>query len=105
MVELPGGALPAAGVRRHAPAVLALARAVAPPRAVQKPIPFDGERKADMRAYARRHYGIDDYRLRDPKVIVQHYTVTDTFPPVYNTFAPNVPDPELASCPASAPTT
>jgi N-acetylmuramoyl-L-alanine amidase len=99
VVELPGGPLPAGGVRRHARAALALARAVAPPRVVSKPIPFDAERKADMRAYARRHYGIDDHRLRDPKVIVQHYTVTDDFPSVYNTFAPNRPDPELGELP------
>jgi N-acetylmuramoyl-L-alanine amidase len=99
VVELPGGPLPRAGVRRHARATLALAKAVAPPRVVSKPIPFDAKRKADMRAYARRHYGIDDHRLRDPKVIVQHYTVTDTFAPVYNTFAPNRPDAELGELP------
>jgi N-acetylmuramoyl-L-alanine amidase len=99
VVELPGGRLPADGVRRHARAVLGLARAVARPRIVQKPIPYDAERKADMRSYARRHYGIDDHRLRDPKVIVQHYTVTTSFPPVYDTFAPNRPDPELGELP------
>jgi N-acetylmuramoyl-L-alanine amidase len=66
---------------------------------VSKPIPFDAKRKADMRAYARRHYGIDDHRLRDPKVIVQHYTVTTSFQPVYDTFAPNRPDPELGELP------
>jgi N-acetylmuramoyl-L-alanine amidase len=99
VVELPGGPLHLRHARRHARAVLALARAVAPPRVVQKPIPYDAERKADMRAYARRHYGIDDHRLRDPKVIVQHYTVTTSFPPVYDTFAPNRPDPELGELP------
>jgi N-acetylmuramoyl-L-alanine amidase len=99
VVELPGGALAPAGVRRHAGAVLGLARALAPPRVVNKPIPFGDDRKADMRAYARRHYGIDDYLLRKPKVIVEHYTVTSTFPPVYETFAPNVPDPELHELP------
>jgi N-acetylmuramoyl-L-alanine amidase len=99
VVELPGGPLTAAGVRRHGDAVLSLARAIAPPRVVQKPIPFGEDRKADMRAYARRHYGIDDHLLREPKVIVQHYTVTTTFPPVYNTFAPNRPDPELNELP------
>src|SRR5215210_6866548 len=36
VVELPGGALPVTGVRRHANAVLSLARAVAPPREVAK---------------------------------------------------------------------
>jgi N-acetylmuramoyl-L-alanine amidase len=99
VVELPGGPLPASGVRRHAGAALAVARALAPPRVVWKPIPFDAKRKADMRAYARRHYGLDDHRLRNPNVIVQHYTVTDTFEPVYNTFAPNRPDPELGELP------
>jgi len=79
--------------------VLGLARAIAPPRLVHKPIPFGADRQADMRAYARRHYGIDDHRLRNPKVIVQHYTVTDSFPPVYDTFAPNRPDPELNELP------
>ena len=52
-----------------------------------------------MRGYTQRHYGIDEHRLIDPKVIVQHYTVTDSFPPVFNTFAPNVPDPELHELP------
>jgi N-acetylmuramoyl-L-alanine amidase len=99
VVELPGGRLSPGAARRHAGAVLSLARAVAPPRVVRKPIPYGADRKADMRAYARRHYGIDDHRLREPKVIVQHYTVTDTFQPVYDTFAPNRPDVELGELP------
>ena len=40
-----------------------------------------------MRAYARRHYGIDAFRLRDPKVIVEHYTVSDDFQSAFDTFA------------------
>jgi N-acetylmuramoyl-L-alanine amidase len=99
VVELPSGRLPAASTRRHAGAVLALARAVAPPRIVQRPIPYGDARKADMRAYARRHYGIDDYRLRHPRVIVEHYTATDSFQAVYDTFAPNRPDAELGELP------
>jgi hypothetical protein len=99
VIELPGGALPQSGVRRHTRAVLALARAVAPPRERRKPIPYGAERRADMAAYARRHYGIDDYRLRNPRVIVEHYTVTSTFAPVYNTFARNEPDVELHELP------
>jgi N-acetylmuramoyl-L-alanine amidase len=99
VVELPGGPLSKAGAARHARAVLAEARAVAPPRIVWRPIPYGAERKVDMRAYARRHYGIDDYRLRKPRVIVEHYTVTDTFQPVFDTFAPNVPDQELHELP------
>ena len=45
-----------------------------------------------MRAYARRHYGIDDFRLRDPRLIVEHYTASNSFASAYNTFARNSPD-------------
>src|SRR5262245_56885959 len=99
VVELPGGTLSAGDAARHTRTVLALARAIAPPAVTAKPIPFGEQRRSEMRAYAQRHYGIDDYRLRRPKVIVEHYTVTDTFAPVYNTFAVDSPDPELHELP------
>jgi hypothetical protein len=99
VVELPAGPLPSAGVRRHADAVLALARAIAPPREVAKPIPFGAERRADMADYAQRHYGIHDFLLRKPRVIVQHYTVTSSFQPVFDYFSQNEPDPELRELP------
>ena len=79
----------------------ALAFAAPQPTIVQKPIPFGAKRKQEMAAYARRHYGIDSYRLRDPKVIVEHYTVTATFQQTYNTFAPDRPDPELRELPGT----
>jgi len=99
VVELPGGALPPAGVGRHAGAVLALTRAIPPPREVAKPIPYGPERRADMADYAQRHYGIHDFRLRDPKVIVEHYTATSSFAPVFEYFSRNEPDPELNELP------
>lgn len=99
VVELPGGALDRAGVRAHAGAVLGLARAVAPQRVISKPIPFPTRRREEMRGYARRHYGIDDWRLRDPKVIVQHYTAGNSFEPVFNYFSTDAPDPELNELP------
>jgi beta-N-acetylhexosaminidase len=99
VVELPGGALPAASVRRHANAVLSLARALQPPREVPRPIPYGAKRRADMAGYAQRHYGIDDWRLRDPKVIVEHYTVTSAFAPVFDQFSLNEPDQELHELP------
>jgi beta-N-acetylhexosaminidase len=80
---------------------IALAFAAPQPTIVQKPIPFEAKRKQEMAAYARRHYGIDSYRLRDPKVIVEHYTVTSTFQQTYNTFAPDRPDPELRELPGT----
>jgi N-acetylmuramoyl-L-alanine amidase len=71
------------------------------PTIVQRPIPFGPKRREEMRAYARRHYGLDDFRLRDPKVIVEHYTVTDDFESVYDTFANDVPDVELHELPGT----
>ena len=78
-----------------------LAAAVPQPTIVQKPIPFGAKRKQEMRAYAKRHYGIDSYRLRNPNVIVEHYTVTSTFQQTWNTFAPDAPDAELKELPGT----
>jgi beta-N-acetylhexosaminidase len=69
------------------------------PTIVQKPIPFPAKRKAEMAAYAKRHYGIDSYRLTSPHVIVEHYTATPSFQATYDTFAPDVPDVELHELP------
>src|SRR3954469_6502898 len=79
--------------------VSVLAAAVPMPHIVQRPIPFPAHRKQEMAAYARRHYGLDTYRLRNPNVIVEHYTVTATFQQTFNTFAPDNPDPELHELP------
>src|SRR3954453_3066966 len=81
--------------------VAALALAAPQPTIVQKPIPFGPKRKQEMQAYAKRHYGIDSYRLRNPKVIVEHDTVTSTFEQTYNTFAPDRPDAELHELPGT----
>jgi len=99
VVELPAGRLDNSSVTRHAGAIVALARAVAPPRVVQTPIPFGRRRKREMRAYANRHYGIDDYRLRRPRVIVEHYTASNSFSSAFNTFAADTPDVELGELP------
>jgi beta-N-acetylhexosaminidase len=84
-------------------AVLASVLAVAAPQPaiVWRPIPFGARRKRETAAYARRHYGIDSYRLRRPKVIVEHYTVTSTFEQTFNTFAPDRPDSELGELPGT----
>jgi beta-N-acetylhexosaminidase len=88
------------------PVAAALAAAVAllssgPPPAphiVWKPIPYGAARKAEMAAYARRHYGVSTWRLR-PRVIVEHYTASETFSSAYATFAADVPDTELHELP------
>jgi beta-N-acetylhexosaminidase len=109
VVELPGGLLSGTAVARHAAAVRAVGRAARSarearaaakrPQVVQRPIPFGAGRRAEMRRYSRRHYGIDDNRLRKPKVIVEHYTASNNFSSAYNTFARDVPDVELHELP------
>jgi hypothetical protein len=69
------------------------------PQIVAKRIPFPAKRKREMASYARRHYGIDSYRLRRPRVIVEHYTVNDSVQATFNTFAPDVADVELHELP------
>jgi len=99
VVELPGGRIGRGVASRNAGALMSLARAVAPPREVRKPIPFGSDRKRQMSEYAQRHYGFDDYRLRKPKVIVEHYTASNSFSSAWNTFANNQPDVELHELP------
>jgi beta-N-acetylhexosaminidase len=59
---------------------------------VWKPIPFPASRKQEMLDYAQEHYGLETFRLVDPQVIVEHFTSSTTFDPVFNTFAANSPD-------------
>jgi N-acetylmuramoyl-L-alanine amidase len=70
-----------------------------PPPIVRHYIPYPAKRKREMRAYASRHYGIDSYRLTDPKVIVEHVAVAGSTDSVFATFAPDVPDVELHELP------
>jgi beta-N-acetylhexosaminidase len=72
---------------------------VARPAIVRWPIPFGPKRKREMAAYSERHYGTYQWRLRQPKVIVEHVAVTGSVAGVYNTFAPDVPDVELHELP------
>ena len=72
---------------------------VAKPRIVWKPIPFGATRRAETAAYAKRHYGLDTWRLVNPKVIVEHYTASPTFSSAYWTFVSDAPDQELHETP------
>jgi N-acetylmuramoyl-L-alanine amidase len=85
---------PGAGVPRASTAA-----ASQPPRIHQWPIPYGPRRKREMAAYSLRHYGEDAYSLRDPKVIVEHFTETATAQQAFNTFAPDVPDSEFHELP------
>lgn len=101
VVELGAGRVGSRTARRHARAILAVSASTAASRPPirQTPIPFGTSRKRQMRAYARRHYGIDTHLLRQPRVIVQHYTGSTTFRSAFDTFANNARDPELRELP------
>ena len=92
-------ALSASGDQPAAPATDHRATADLRPPIRWHPIPYPRKRRRDMAAYAKRHYGTRTHRLRDPRVIVQHIAVTRSASAVWNTFAPNRPDPELGELP------
>jgi len=75
------------------------------PASVPKPpirkwlIPFGPKRKHQMAAYSGRHYGEHTWRLRHPQVIVEHVALAGSPRAVHDTFAPDVPDPELGELP------
>jgi N-acetylmuramoyl-L-alanine amidase len=85
--------------------LIALALAVAllaPPRPhiVWKPIPYGPARRAEMAAYAQRHYGLHTWKLH-PRAIVEHVTASTSFASAYETFAVDRPDAELHELPAT----
>jgi beta-N-acetylhexosaminidase len=106
VVELPAGRLTRRATRRHARAVLSVAQDLVPvaevaekPEVEWDPIGFGDARRRQMRAYSRRHYGEPVARLRQPKVIVEHYTASTTYSSAWNTFAANAPDVEFGERP------
>ena len=103
VVELDSGALSRAQVDRHVDAILAAAArartAAARPAIEWNPIPFGVDRKRQMRAYSRRHYGDYSVALREVRTIVEHVTASSTFSSAYNTFASNARDSELGETP------
>jgi N-acetylmuramoyl-L-alanine amidase len=73
--------------------------AASKPAITRWPIPFGPKRKREMAAYSERHYGEHTWRLRNPRVIVEHMAETGSAAAVHNTFAPDVPDVELHELP------
>ena len=69
------------------------------PHVISHLIPFGPKRKRQMAAYSERHYGEHAWRLKRPRVIVEHWAESGSAAAVYNTFAPDVPDPELHELP------
>jgi beta-N-acetylhexosaminidase len=89
-----------------APLLLAAAAAPMPaeaprPAIVQRRIPFGAKRRQEMAAYSARHYGRRTFKLRNPHVIVEHYTANTSLSATINTFASDAPDPELHERPGT----
>jgi N-acetylmuramoyl-L-alanine amidase len=84
-----------------AAALFATGAAPPKPQIVQKPIPFNAQRRSETAAYALRHYGFDTWRLQRPRVIVEHYTASNSFSSAWNTFASDAPDAELHERPGT----
>ncbi len=63
------------------------------------PIPFGPKRKREMAKYSARHYGHRAWRLRRPRVIVEHMAQASSAASVRDAFVPDVPDVELHELP------
>ena len=83
----PGARLPA-GRWRTAPARARLRR----PPIDRDPIPYGHQRKHQMAAYSKRHYGKRRWRLLHPRVIVLHFTAGPTYRSAWETFASDAPN-------------
>jgi zinc carboxypeptidase/N-acetylmuramoyl-L-alanine amidase-like protein len=113
VVEFPGGEISERTARRHAHAAAVIAQRGARrirlkfplrglrPRITQWRIPFGARRMRQMSAYSQRHYGRASWRLTRVLNIVEHYAVTDSARAVWNTFAPDRPDPEFGELPGT----
>ena len=69
------------------------------PPIAMKLIPFGPKRRVETAAYAQRHYGTATWRLERPKVIVEHYTASNSLSSAYSTFAADTPDGEFGELP------
>ena len=69
------------------------------PPIVRDLIPFPEKRVDETRRYARRHYGLNTALLRHPRVIVVHYTASNSYASAYDTFAADTPDVEFGELP------
>jgi len=93
------GALVAASIGAAAGSSPPASTSSARPPITKRLIPYGPKRKREMAAYSERHYGLGKWRLRRPKVIVEHMAQAGSVAAVYGSFAPDVPDVELHELP------
>lgn len=75
----------------HASPAREPARATGRPAIRGDHVDYGAARRAQMAAYSERHYGNRQWRLRRPRVIVLHFTATDSYRSVWSTFDSNAP--------------
>jgi N-acetyl-anhydromuramyl-L-alanine amidase AmpD len=62
------------------------------PRIVEDHIPYGPQRKKQMAAYSKRHYGTRSWRLTRHRVIVLHFTAGSSYSSARDHFASNAPN-------------
>lgn len=62
------------------------------PPITQDPIPYTAARRAEMAAYAQRHYGVATSRLSHPRLVVLHFTASSSYPGVHAAFSSDTPN-------------
>jgi hypothetical protein len=62
-------------------------------------IPFGERRRREMAKYSFRHYSKRQWRLGRPSLIVEHFAEASSIGAIYNTFAPDRPDPTYGELP------
>ena len=81
-------ALCAASAAGAWPSFAPLAKAGKPPIHADH-ISYGHKRERQMAGYSKRHYGKREAKLRHPKVIVLHFTASDSYDAVWSTFDSN----------------
>ena len=84
IASLPAGAAawPGTAIRAGAPK----------PEIVSDHVSYGSERRAQMARYSERHYGERESRLEQPRVIVLHFTASDSYSSAWSTFDSNAPN-------------
>jgi hypothetical protein len=65
---------------------------IARPPITQDPIPYTAARRAEMAAYAQRHYGVATSQLGHPRLVVLHFTASSSYPGVHAAFSSDTPN-------------
>jgi hypothetical protein len=85
-------AMPAASTTTRAAAAIPLAKGgVKKPKIKWDPISYSKARKRQMANYSKRHYGEREWKLKQVKAIVLHYTAGDSYRSAWSLFNANTP--------------